>query len=195
MAKDEKASSEVGRSGLIKAANTPLGFFALVLTVMETILGVLSGTSFTGEHRTIAICGMLGTILILIAVVSWFAYHRPEALSGVSKPNVNIDELTKPLNAELGKAKKENDRIRLENARLEQQLANLNSMRSRIWAILARDSATLRDMFNHLDLLTDPAGRDQVLAIVGSLAEDGHIEADTSRPAGYYRLKKKEVAK
>jgi hypothetical protein len=51
--------------------------------------------------------------------------------------------------------KQENAGLTLENTRLAQELANLNSMRSRIWALLARDSATLPDMFNHLGLLAD----------------------------------------
>ena len=69
------------RAGIIGAVRTPLGFFALVVLVIEAILAVVAGIGI-GIDRTITIGGMLFVILALISIVAYFAYHRPEALAG-----------------------------------------------------------------------------------------------------------------
>lgn len=60
----------------------PLGFFVLIVLVIEAVLGVVAGVS-DGLDRTLLIVGMLVIILALIAVVAFMAYYRPEALQGV----------------------------------------------------------------------------------------------------------------
>jgi PAS domain-containing protein len=59
-----------------------LGFFVLVVLVVEAILGAVAGIS-TGSDRTFAILGILLIICGLVSVVAFLAYSRPEALRGV----------------------------------------------------------------------------------------------------------------
>jgi hypothetical protein len=58
-----------------------LGFFTLVVLVVEGILG--SVAAFSGTERSTALYGMLSIIGALIIVVAGFAVFRPEALSGI----------------------------------------------------------------------------------------------------------------
>jgi hypothetical protein len=74
---------EKRRSDIIRSVRTPLGFFALVVLVVEAILGAT--TNFTsGSDRTFLVIGMLVIILVLIAVVAVMAWKRPYSLYGRS---------------------------------------------------------------------------------------------------------------
>jgi len=80
---EEKNSTgkEADRVGIIRAVETPLGFFVLVVLVVEAILGYITSLS-SGAERTYLIAGMFALIFALVGVVSFLAYKRPEALSG-----------------------------------------------------------------------------------------------------------------
>ncbi len=67
------------RVGIIQAVKTPLGFFSLVVLVVEAILGVTANFS-QGTDRTYLIVGMLSLIFLLVIIVAAFAYFRPGAL-------------------------------------------------------------------------------------------------------------------
>lgn len=70
------------RRSIIEAIKTPLGFFSLVLLVIESLLGGLALATDPGEDRMLLvklIVGILVLVIILVAVISWF---RPEALWG-----------------------------------------------------------------------------------------------------------------
>lgn len=88
-AKDNQ-STQSGRVGLIRAVNTPLGFFVLIVLVIEAILGTLAGLS-SGLDRTLSLVGMLVIILALVGVVAFMAYYRPEALSGLRPPALPVE--------------------------------------------------------------------------------------------------------
>jgi hypothetical protein len=70
-----------GRAKIIETVQTPLGFFALVVLVVEAILGIVASLS-EQSTQTIAVYGMLALIASLVAIVSFMAYKRPEALMG-----------------------------------------------------------------------------------------------------------------
>ncbi len=69
------------RTDIIETVKTPLGFFTLVVLVVEIILGISANLS-QGTDRTNLIVGMLGLIFLLVIVVAGFALIRPEALRG-----------------------------------------------------------------------------------------------------------------
>lgn len=77
------------RVGIIKTVQTPLGFFVLVVLVVEVLLGGVAGLS-EGLTPTVTVVGMLVVILALVAVVTFFAYHRPEALSGIRPDKTTV---------------------------------------------------------------------------------------------------------
>jgi hypothetical protein len=85
MAKDKKerdtAAREGARAGLVRSVQTPLGFFVLVVLVVEAILGVVVAAT-TDFDRSVTIGGMLVIIAGLVATVAFLAYYRPEALRG-----------------------------------------------------------------------------------------------------------------
>ena len=64
---------------IISAVKTYLGFFVLLTLVVEASLGALALNS-GGSVQLLAVSGMLLVILLLIGVVSLFAYKKPDAL-------------------------------------------------------------------------------------------------------------------
>jgi len=74
------------RTGIIRTVRTPLGFFVLVVLVVEAILG---SVAYSGNRpdSTYALAGMLGILILLVTVVALMAYYRPEALRGARAPD------------------------------------------------------------------------------------------------------------
>ena len=66
------------RVDIIGAVKTYLGFFVLLVLVVEAVLGALALKE--GPNQLVALYGMLFVIVALIAVVSFFAYSKPETL-------------------------------------------------------------------------------------------------------------------
>lgn len=67
------------RVAVINAVKTYLGFFVLVILIVEIVLGAVA-LKAQGINQMIALYGMLFVILVMVAVVSFFAYKKPEAL-------------------------------------------------------------------------------------------------------------------
>jgi hypothetical protein len=83
-----------GRAKLVQSVQTPLGFFVLVVLVVEVILGALVPAT-SGIDRSFAMGGMLLIIVALIATVAFLAYYRPEALRG-DRPATNLTTRDEP---------------------------------------------------------------------------------------------------
>lgn len=197
-----KRPASKARVGIIGAVQTPLGFFTLVVLVVEGILGSLAGTTFSGTERSTALYGMLAIIGALIIVVACFAVFRPEALSGIRQERKLEAELQQT-RREAEKNRAEKDRLDADFHRLEDQnrtlhkandllsieVSRINSVRSRIVAILlARGSAELSQILADLDIHFRGREHDQVLGILGALAEEGKVKRDTSKGGNYYML-------
>lgn len=81
MPESNAASLPNTRVDLITAVKTPLGFFVLVMLVVEAFLGGLALTA-EGQNQLVAIVAMLSLVVVLIAIVSFFAFYKPVALLG-----------------------------------------------------------------------------------------------------------------
>jgi hypothetical protein len=88
---------------IIETVQTPLGFFTLVVLVVELVLGG-NVYSSQGADRTYLVLGMLALIFLLVIIVAGLAIFRPEALSG-KRPGVS-----KIVIAEAGSTKPEGGR-------------------------------------------------------------------------------------
>jgi hypothetical protein len=77
-----KAPSD--RVDIIQAVKTPLGFYSLVVLVIEGIFGIVANSS-QGTDRTYIITGMLLLIFLLVIIVASFAFFRPGALLGLPR--------------------------------------------------------------------------------------------------------------
>jgi hypothetical protein len=86
------------KASVIGAVQTPLGFFVLIVLILEVVLGSLSAVT-TGPDRTYLIIGMLALMLVLILTVTAMAMYRPEALYGKLARSRNSSP--KPIDAEL----------------------------------------------------------------------------------------------
>ena len=83
MNEETDAPPLLSRANLINTVTTPLGFFVLVVLVIEGIFGVTASLS-DGAHRTYLVAGMIAVILLLVGIVAFMAYQRPEGLRGES---------------------------------------------------------------------------------------------------------------
>jgi hypothetical protein len=88
----ENNPSVASRTSVIEAVQRPINFFALVVLVVEAILGVTVNFS-QGTDRTYLIIGMLVLIFMLVIIVAGFAFFRPEALSGKRPVNRQRNEM------------------------------------------------------------------------------------------------------
>lgn len=70
------------RTGIIRAVNTPLGFFALIVLVVEAIIGATTVLSKLSEpHQYICILLMITLLFLMIVIVACIAVTKPGALS------------------------------------------------------------------------------------------------------------------
>lgn len=100
---ENKEQDMPDRARIISTVQTPLGFFTLVVLVVEAILGIIAGLS-DSPTQDIALYGMIALIAALVFVVAFMAYKRPEALKGV-RPTIDklIDVGTQSNESDTGK--------------------------------------------------------------------------------------------
>lgn len=67
------------RIGLIGAVTSYLGFFVLTILVIEAILGAVV-LSQEGDNQRLALYGFIGVVILLVVIVSLFAFLKPDAL-------------------------------------------------------------------------------------------------------------------
>jgi len=79
MTSESKATKGAGWPDIISAVKTYLGFFVLIVLVAEAVFGAIA-LQHTGSTQLLAMAAMLMVIGLLISVVSFFAYRKPEAL-------------------------------------------------------------------------------------------------------------------
>jgi len=77
------ASEKDSRVSIINSVQTPLGFFVLVVLIVEVILGLTTNFS-NGNDKTFLIIGMLALIFLLVLIVSAMALFHPVSLYGRS---------------------------------------------------------------------------------------------------------------
>lgn len=70
------------RTSLIQAIQTPLGFFVLVVLVVEVVFGIVAGLR-EGPDRTYLVIGMIALMFFVVAIVAFLLYTgRGHALLG-----------------------------------------------------------------------------------------------------------------
>src|ERR1043165_4614908 len=79
--KPKAGQSKPSWAQIIATVQTPLGFFVLVVLVVEAIFGAVAAMS-SGPERTYLVVGMLVLIFALIIIVAVLAVLRPESLQG-----------------------------------------------------------------------------------------------------------------
>lgn len=76
------STAKDSRVALINTIQTPLGFFVLVILIVEVIFGIIA-TFSSGTDKTYIIIGMLFLIFLLVFIVAGMAVFRPMSLYGV----------------------------------------------------------------------------------------------------------------
>jgi hypothetical protein len=167
------------RASIIETVTTPLGFYALVVLIVEMILGLVAGFG-AGLDRTLTISGMLVVIIGLMLLVAYFAHHRPDALSGQrAEVKLDIAPLLAPLNREI-------DHLKQENTALRDTLDRLSALRLRVWMYMDCGSTVqVNEIVRQLGC--DPAERKEVESIVGALLQEGMLEPDPTERPGCFR--------
>jgi hypothetical protein len=70
----------VDRAAIIRTVQTPLGFFTLVVLIVEAIFGVIVPT-LTGDLKGHLVYSMVVLIFVLVAIVAAMGVYKPEALN------------------------------------------------------------------------------------------------------------------
>lgn len=83
----KKSKTPISRKDLIRVVTTPLGFFVLVVLVVEAFLTMIAVYTDDGD-RTLAIQGCLALIFVLVVVVGLLAFFRPNSLTGKEPENL-----------------------------------------------------------------------------------------------------------
>lgn len=81
------SASRESRRGIIATITTPLGFFSLVVLVVDSAIGVLAATSPMPE-RTPLLWSMAGILSLVIIVVAVLEYFHPGTLTG-KRPTIH----------------------------------------------------------------------------------------------------------
>ncbi len=74
-------TSNTGKINIIRAVQTPLNFFVLVVLIVEIVLGVIL-KSLDGNDRTFVVHSMIILIFTLVLIVTLLALFKPTILSG-----------------------------------------------------------------------------------------------------------------
>lgn len=93
---DASNHSDDSRVNIIQSVRSPLGFFVLVVLVVEALFGVLSTLS-SGQDRTLLIIGMLALVFLLVIIVAVFTARRPGDLLGNFRDKETASELGKDI--------------------------------------------------------------------------------------------------
>lgn len=89
------------RATLIDSIRTPLGYFALTLLIIETLLFVIVNKA-TGFDFTLLSISMVIIFFFIVIIVGYIVYNRPDALTNNNSGNdnqntVNMDQFRKEL--------------------------------------------------------------------------------------------------
>jgi hypothetical protein len=76
-----RSDETVERSSLVRAVQTPLAFYVLVVLIVETLVGALAWSG-PEQTRPYLMAGMLVVLVIVCITVAWLASHRLETLLG-----------------------------------------------------------------------------------------------------------------
>ena len=87
--KDQRRSTQ-NRVGIIQSIQTPLGFFVLVVLVVEVVFGIVASLR-EGPDRTYLVVGMIALMFFVVTVVAFLAYSG----RGLFSPGGQGGELTK----------------------------------------------------------------------------------------------------
>lgn len=177
MSEEKSPDAKLDRTQIIQAVQTPLGFFVLVVLVMEGILTIL----FISEEelRIFSFISMIVLIFSLVGLVAFLAYKRPEALFGKryesnSKEKIMVEDeskLIEELRDEIEQLSEENEflknnlnaekkfieekyerkiaRLIEENSNIKSDLVYFTSLQTQIMGLLATGrSRSLSDIYS-----------------------------------------------
>ncbi len=82
MAMNDQTKNIESKVDIINAIKTPLGFFVLIILIVEVVFGTVSVLS-QGTDRTFLIIGMIILISLLIVIVAFMAIFKPKSLYGI----------------------------------------------------------------------------------------------------------------
>jgi len=74
------------RKSILESVTTPLGFFVLVVLVVEVIFGIAA--HYFDQQRTLIIIPMIVLIFVLVGIVTFLSCCRPYALKGGYDPEL-----------------------------------------------------------------------------------------------------------
>lgn len=93
MTPNDSSKDENDRINIIQTVKTPLGFFVLVVLVVEAIFGIIAATT-SGDERMYIITFMFILIFSVVLIVAFLAYSKPLSLAGIREQNGDSDAVS-----------------------------------------------------------------------------------------------------
>lgn len=178
-----------GRVEIIRAVQTPLGFFTLVVLIVEVILGLLASRA-TGWDFSFLLGSMV--VLVFVLVLSVFTTaRRHEALAEqVRRAKDDIRSLRQggeSADSLVSQFRQQNDELRKVNSEMADRLARADSLRIRLWAILHHsETVPLTLIYRELGAENDQSIKNAILSHIGTLIDERKVVRDTMN-SGYFR--------
>lgn len=198
----KQENKQLDRVKILESLKTPLGFFVLLVLIVEVIFVITLGLT-QDEVRTNIIYFLMAIIFVLIVIVTLLAIFRPEALSGMryksdspsmlELQNANIeindleiriqelDEYNKQLandNQKLNETRNEMQKLIERNIQIDAELELYKSLRLQILGLLSGSSISLSEIVRTLNenKQQPKLTTNEILSVLGFLIEDGKVK-------------------
>lgn len=172
---DNSSDGDKSRVSIIQSVQTPLGFFTLVVLITEAILGILASKA-SGQDFTILVISMCVFMFLLVSVVAYISFTKPELLT--TKANQKDEIFLSPLPPDAPiQIREQFSKLKNENEELRTEIARLSSLEARVWTALNQsNSVTPEHILSFLDAEKDPKLKEEIFSIMGNLLKEGKIK-------------------
>lgn len=186
------------KASIIKSVTTPLGFFALVMLVVEGLFLVIAGRAAQSDLILVLVISAI-VIGVFAAIVSYVVFKEPSILLGTE--NVarlaeaksqfdTLQEKAEQLKLNLEKSEAQNQELRADIEAVQAKLSRYESLKSQVWALLNQGgSVDVIFLLRGLRLEDNHTSRNDILGVLGTLVEEGKIEGDGMKAQGSYRVR------
>jgi predicted PurR-regulated permease PerM len=172
----------------------------LLFSLSRGILGAFAVAS--GSNRTLCLVLMASIIVLVVIIVPFFGYFRPEVFSETSAAKQTDQNSIKNLRDDILRLQSEKTKwtdkcrqLEIENQQLTTRLNSVINLKSRIYASVAGfRSASLDMVLLDLNLFGNAEARGQVQSLITALMiDDDRIEPDVGGLTGHYRIRQPKV--
>lgn len=177
---NDSSNSDKSRVSIIQSVQTPLGFFTLAVLITEAILGILASKA-TGQDFTILVICMCFFMFLLVAVVAYISFTKPEILTTKANQKEEGWVPSLPPDAPI-EIQEQFSKLKNENEKLRAEIVRLTSLEARVWTALNQSQSVLpSDILYFLSANNDSKLKEEIFSILGNLLKEGKVKQSNGR--------------